>query len=269
MPMPRDFDSFISRMQRTGWAVRPRDPGPVQTTIVRFLDYHDEIINGRPVRPGTIAEIDLYTAERRFGYRPFGFQKDGAQVEPATVDQLRAYESLMQEVDENQDVTANDPLSQQLGMVSPETPKLIVRFIRCGMASEDRECGVGEVWPVETEFAVRHLLEKQPVVELASPEELRRDRDLVHRTREIKKRWDQLDIPNDQSRRFAVRYLKRGTHSKGHTCEPGEVCGVHEYHAYRLCRGRSPVCELATEAEIKAYRNRLIETSEPVEVTPP
>lgn len=190
-------------------------------------------------------------------------------MEPATDDQLRAHESLMLEADKNEEVTANDPLSQQLGMVPPETPKLIVRFVRHGCASDKRSCNPGEVWPVEKELALRHLLDKKPVVELASPEELKRDRDLVDQIEDRRKRWNQLRVRKEDPLVLVVRFVKPGKNSHGNSCNPGEVWEVDEEFAYSNCRGRSPVCELATEAELKAYRNKLTMTVAPVEGKPP
>ncbi len=270
----------------------PRDPNEPLTEIIRFLDHANGTINGRPIRPGTIAEIDSQTANRLFAYRPMGLTLDQwpAKVEYASQDDLDRYEAVMREVDQNEEATANDPLSQKLGMVSAETPKLIVRFIRHGMASDKRVCGVGEVWPVEKELAVRHLLEKEPVVELATPEELRRDRNMIGHIEEQSK--SQVEAtrthrfkngpPHSVPKALVVQFLtpgrfaihmaqgivyeKRAEGCETLPCAAGEIWEIEQDYAYQLLRGKSPIGTLATDAEWDACRAKL--TGEPTAVEP-
>ena len=276
----------------------PPDPNEPATVIIRFLDNANGTINGRPVLRGTIAEVDSQTAKRLFAYRPMGLPPGmwPAKVEYATPDHLNRYEAAMLEVDKNAEATARDPLSQQLGMVPPETPKLIVRFIRDGCASApddpkgQRNCGIGEVWPVEKELAIRHLLETDPVVELATPEELKRDRDTIdHSEGQSKSQVDarrkhrfKNGIPHSGPSTLVVRFLtpgrfaihvsqgiiyeKRSEGCESLPCAAGEIWEIEQDFAYRLLRGKSPIGTLATDAEWEAYR--AIFTGEPVAVEP-
>ncbi len=270
----------------------PPDPNEPATVIIRFLDHAKGTINGRPVCPGTVAEIDSQTAKRLFAYRPMGLPSEmwPAKVEYATPDDLSRYETVMLDADKNEEATAKDPLSQQLGMVPLDTPKLIVRFIQGGWASDKRSCGIGEVWPVEKELAVRHLLEKKPVVELATPEDLKRDRDTIdHSESQSKSQVDarrkrrfKKGIPHSGPSTLIVRFLTPGRFSihmnqgviyehRSEGCETlpcaaGEIWEVTQDFAYRMLRGKSPACVLATDAEWEAYRAKLI--GEPVSVEP-
>ncbi len=81
----------------------------------------------------------------------------------------------------------------------------------------------------------------------------------MDRIEDRRKRWNQLRVRKEDPLVLVVRFVKSGKNSSGNSCEPGEVWKVDEEFAYSHCRGRSPLCELATEAELKAYRAKLIE----------
>ena len=159
---------------------------------------------------------------------------------------------------ENEQAAAQDSFSPEVAKIGDreavEGPKLIVRFVKGGTFGK-RSCDPGEVWPVEKERAITLLFHSPPIVELATPDELKADRQLVEAIKGIKKRRDQMGVPIDVPRKLVVRYLRQGGHPLGHSCEPGEVWEVDEEAAYGLLRGSSPLCELATEAELKIFRD--------------
>jgi len=191
----------------------------------------------------------------------------------------------MRDVDENEQATARDELSQGIALkayererdkqiaiqkqatasrqpwvishiTAPDSPHLIVRCL------DDKRCefSPGFVSLVPKERALYLLLHVPPVVELATPEELKRDRELIREIEARRKRWNQMGGPQPAPFRLVVRFVRPGKNSHGNTCEPGEVWEVGEEDAYGLLReleGKSPVGVLATDDELKAYKGSL------------
>ena len=160
-------------------------------------------------------------------------------------------DALMREVELNEQATAQDSFSQEVAKIGDreavEGPKLIVRFVKGG-----------DVWPIEKECATILLFRRPPIVELAKPDELKADRQLVEDIKAIRKRRDQLGVALNKPRKLVVRFRRHGDNPLGHSCEPGEVWEVDEEAAYGLLRGRSPLCELATDADLKSFRDGII-----------
>ncbi len=249
------------------------DPNEPATVIIRYMNYTKETINGRPVRPGTVAEIDFLVAAKLFGIGALEF---------ATIDQLRAYEALMLQVDKNEAATAVDPLSQQLANLPAETPKLIVRANRKGDAIGKRSFSKWEVRPVDKDLALVKLLEKKLLFELATPVDLKADQRIIEQCEWQSK--SQMDarrkhrfknglprsIPNTlvvrllTPGRFPIHltqgiiYEERAEECETLPCAAGEIWEVEQNFAYQMLRGKSPVGGLATDAECEAYWAKLI-----------
>lgn len=224
----------------------------------------DAEYNGKSMIPGTIDEIGGTVARRGL---------ECGWLEPATQSDLERYRVLMRNVDKNEKTTAANELSRSIcreeferkvkareerkknrgreyvveeEILPPDAPSLIVRFLRLGSAG-DRSFSVGEVYPIEKERALTLLLHDSPIVELASPEELKRDRELVDRLESIRKEWDRKRIPTTD-RLVQVRFLRQGKNpANGHSCDPGETWDVGFDTAYLLSRGREPMVELLNE----------------------
>ncbi len=191
--------------------------------------------------------------------------------------ELERHERLMREVIENERVTAGDELSRKLAAAEyerevakkqrrerereqsrvwvvedeippPDTPRLIVRFLRLG-TGRPGGFSIGQVVPIERSRAMELLTEKDPVVELATPEELKRDRDLIDAMEAIRKEWDHGQV-SPEGRIVLVRFVRTGRHPKlGHLCHPGEVWKVDADTAYEMARGKEPLCELQMDTE--------------------
>jgi hypothetical protein len=142
---------------------------------------------------------------------------------------------------------------------------------------------------VDKERALSLLLHVPQIVELATPEELKRDRGLIRDIEPSAKAHVEanrrhriqdgihLELPEKlivrllRSDRFAIHFKQgviyeiRGADCQMYPCEAGEVWEVEYGFAHILLRGQSPVGELATEADLKAYIAKLARESEEVE----
>ncbi len=152
----------------------PPDTNDRRMVFVRFLDHWTEMGGqNRKFFPEEIVRMELGTARALVEWRRFGDTPESwpASAEFASEAEFNFQETLMLEVAKNEQVTAQDALSQELDRkfnYEDAGPKLIVRFIRPGTFG-NASCGTGSVWPVSKEHALRMLRCKVPVVELATP----------------------------------------------------------------------------------------------------
>lgn len=255
----------------------PPDPNEPKTAIVRFLDHATDQINNRPIIPGTVAEIAYPLAMELYRWRPCGLAEHQwpSKIEFCSREDLMRYEDLMRAIEQNEKDTAADELSQTIAaeryeqrvtareeqqrkdpnykpreeILLPDVPKLIVRFNRGGCVggcSYDPE----DIYPIEKVLVHRYLLETNPIVELATPDELRRDRTLRDQLSEIRKRWDNNRVPKSEQL-VKVRFVRRYKHpNKEDVYRPGDTSLVSAETALEYARWRDPIWEVALQTGI-------------------